>query len=423
MGPNGLQGDLGPAGPSGLNLEDGGTSSGGGGGFLHKNSKPLFNDTQEAVVRLLSQASEEIFRPLGNSWSKEKVIEVFQNIRIEPDKNLQRNENDELLYNYGYEGEEPFIEVLKPFFDYYSTVPVRGPKGDYYYRVQTQIVIELLHEFSHLVMKHPKGDVSASEVEKIEAEASQFAEDFFISLVTQGYICTGDFLRDMFGIKPPEEEESEEPIEEPEEEFVLWAFSKYGERGLVFKSSSLPPIIERLHKNYGQGIEIDDLSFFREESGILTAVSNGLQFPPAPKFKNFFNHLKDDEEIWQTMVYANSPEGDTVDTFQIHKYEQGFAESQPPLSGGLINRLDAMNRTLFGSEIRADFEASTHRIQIPYAGPGESIYRFKNTLRKTVTVDATSREDVEANRVEQAEQQSQLNCQPMLVPIEPVPVW
>lgn len=418
-------------GPRGLVLEEDGTSSGGGGGFLHKNSKYLLTATQDSLVQILSQASDEIFLPLGNKWPKEKVMKVFRNIRIESDKNMHRNENDELLYNYGYDEEEPFIEVLKPFFDYYSTVPVRGPKGDYFFRIQTQIVIELLHEFSHLVMNHPKGDVSANEVDRIEEEAGQFAEDFLISLVTEGYLCTGEFQREMFGIRPPEKEEEmheeemhgEERSVAPEKEFILWAFSKYGERGLVFKSTSLDPIVEKLHETYGMEIGINDLSFFREESGILTAVSDGLQFPPAPKFEKFFNSLKSDEDIWKTMVYVRASEESSEETFRVQKYERGFAESKPPLSGGIINSLNAMNRTIFGAEMLADFEASSHQIQIPIQTPEDSNYVFKNKLIKGVAVDATSKEAVEANHIDQPEKSTNLECQSMLVPIQPVSTW
>ena len=138
--------------------------------------------------------------------------------------------------------------------------------------------------------------------QKIEEEAASFADSFFISLVSEGFICIADFQPEMFGIKLDEEEQAEF---ESKNEKIIWALPTYGERGPVFKTESVENILDLLADHYKKPVEIDELTFFKEESGILNNFIDGVSFPPSPRYEQFFGEFKQNKELWHTVVFKS----------------------------------------------------------------------------------------------------------------------
>lgn len=390
-GPRGQAGQVGPKGDNGTTTDriiqpnsqsEMGTTSGGGGGFVHKNSKRLFLDTQKKLLDLLKNASPEIFVSLGGEWNKQRVLEVFENIEIASDEIGIRNENDELLYDYGIKEGKPFLKVLKPFFDYYSIVPVKGPKGRYYFEVQTQIVLELFHEFSHLVLNHPKGDVSENEVLKIERQAEEFSEKLFTAIVSEVVVCTSEMNYDLFGVKKPNPKTEEvEGEQEQVAEHLVWILLKYSDRGAVLKVEDPDIGLQYLETISQNNFSMDELTFLRESVGLANFNGDGQAFPPAPRFDSFFNLLSENEVFWHTAIYA-AEETETETRITIGRYSKGFEIGLPIAGGGLIERTMKLENAIWGSRASVDFKKSLHEIVIPKAKERSAIYHYENAPTK-----------------------------------------
>jgi hypothetical protein len=126
-----------------------GATNGGGGGYVSDNSKALLAQTSHMTGRALRQATPIIFKNLPRPWTKEKLADIIEKVRLSPLRTNQRDGND-LMFDYGVDQSGPYIEALQPYFEMYGSVPVRFETDDTLRKITMDLELKLLHEVGHL---------------------------------------------------------------------------------------------------------------------------------------------------------------------------------------------------------------------------------------------------------------------------------
>lgn len=423
-GERGVLGDKGPVGPPGPpgtieQNEVQGTTSGGG-NFVHKNSTILLEKMKAKLVTLINNSSPGIYQNLGAGWTRETLSDLVGEIRSAPASRVFRNKSREVWIDYGRESNgRPYITILKPFFDYYSTIPVMTSTEDYLVRIQTQITLEILHEIAHLVLNHPKGqEVTERVVEEIEREASSFSQRFLIALLKDSVGC----LSKNFNRYPLAE------ILKMEASDYLWIFPKHGSTAVIIKGSTVTPLAvdEMMNQLMAQPIEIKDLTYYPANEGLIAIAHGKAIFPPQIKIHNFFELFKAD--IVATSDFTVTEQDNSRIKFQISQFGEDYLQILPQLP-----EIKALKELLYGSDKlgKVNFGASSQSIEVKNIDQNEinSLFRYRIVIteanlasRSKATLDGATVPPAGSDKV--IEGTLDLFCKPYfqtLLPREPLP--
>lgn len=158
-GANGAGGAQGPAGAAGAGGASPATPPSGGssdgGGFVSENSKLLLEQVTKRLAQTVRLSSPAIFKDLPKPWTRAKIADAIEHIRLKPLKSLQRA-GHELMFNFGSDEKGPYVEALQPYFAVYGAVPIKF-YNDWRYLIDPRILditldleLKLLHETAHL---------------------------------------------------------------------------------------------------------------------------------------------------------------------------------------------------------------------------------------------------------------------------------
>ena len=129
------------------------------GGFEFQNSRKLLEIASLELGEEILQSQNVIFPNFPQGWTREKFAGVIENVRFEYERESQGiNENDQRekrMFDYGVdENGEAYISALKPYFSYYTHVPV-DTMFPWVQDIIRDIKIKLFHEISQLVWDYP----------------------------------------------------------------------------------------------------------------------------------------------------------------------------------------------------------------------------------------------------------------------------
>jgi hypothetical protein len=136
-------------------------ASSGGGGYVSENSKKVLVEAQKILNRKMQNASLAVFVDLPTGWDRARLSKVIMEMRLNPLKEAQRDGQD-LMFNYGKDEKGEFLEVLKPFFTAYASVPIKfkleqnASEASYreykaFEKILLDVQLKMLHESGHLM--------------------------------------------------------------------------------------------------------------------------------------------------------------------------------------------------------------------------------------------------------------------------------
>jgi hypothetical protein len=169
--------------------QDGGTS--GGGGYVSKNSLTLLRTTSRELALSLKRLSPDTFKNFPRGWTQAKYVELFENIRLKPLEEKQRDGAD-LIFDYGSDAYGKYIAAMRPYFHLYGAVPLKFEDASRLEKIKFDIKLKLLHESGHLLGldENDSEEFSMSMLKEIESDLvacrvqmphshSQYARTFF----------------------------------------------------------------------------------------------------------------------------------------------------------------------------------------------------------------------------------------------------
>lgn len=153
----------------------------GGGGFICTTSERVLDNAKSQLANQIRMAPHIVFTTLPSGWTKERIVNIVETVRLEDEKPAIRRHGKKLRFNYGQDDKGEYIEALEPFcYTYEGTEIDSGDKAtlDRKYR---QVQIEILHEIAHLM--------NIGQTKETDVQAREFAQDFVSKLTNTFVYC------------------------------------------------------------------------------------------------------------------------------------------------------------------------------------------------------------------------------------------
>jgi len=131
-------------------------NSGGGGGYVDENSTRILIMAAKGLGQMIRAASPDLFQKLPPGWDQKKLASIIENVRYFPNVNRSRD-GRQLMFDYGKDKKGPYIVALKPFFEAYSSFPIKFAKPQTINDMMKDVRLKLIHETGHLIQVNGRG--------------------------------------------------------------------------------------------------------------------------------------------------------------------------------------------------------------------------------------------------------------------------
>lgn len=151
----------------------------GGGGYVCTNSRVVLKNASQQLAEQLKNAADIVFANLPQGWSRERLIQVVEAVRID-DKTPKQSDDTELRFDYDRVGFK-YIRALKPFCYTYEATSVDFEEDVALNIKYRQIQLEMLHEIGHLM--------KIGITKETDSQARAFAKEVLNRLTNHFVVC------------------------------------------------------------------------------------------------------------------------------------------------------------------------------------------------------------------------------------------
>lgn len=144
-----------------------------GGGFQYENSIAFLRIISNNLAGKVERMSPRVFSGISPGiMNKASLAKLIKNIKFKPDESKSRQkengQSEGLMFDYGWDNDEPYIAAMNPFFEAYRSVPIdileerkflqpgqdkKDPVIDLHLSYVKNLEIRILHESAHFLGK------------------------------------------------------------------------------------------------------------------------------------------------------------------------------------------------------------------------------------------------------------------------------
>lgn len=153
----------------------------GGGGFICTTSERVLDNAKFQLSNQIRKAPSLVFSTLPKEWTRERIIEIVEKVRLEDEKPAAYRHGKKLRFNYGKDQTGDYIEALEPFCYTYEGTPIDSADQDKLNPIYRQIHIEIMHEIGHIL--------GIGQTKETDSQARQFAIEFIGKILNSFLLC------------------------------------------------------------------------------------------------------------------------------------------------------------------------------------------------------------------------------------------